>query len=66
MSKYVIECKRVFPDEISISVYADGLKDETIETYSYINGLNTRYADLVGSSVYSRFAAVADAVYYGL
>lgn len=66
MSKYVIECKRVFPDEVLISVYADGLKSETMETYSYIDGLNIRYADLVGSSVYSRFAAVADAVYYGL
>lgn len=66
MNRYIVECKRVFPDEVSISVYADGLKSETIETYSYIEGLNTRYADLVDSSVYSRFAAVADAVYYGM
>ena len=66
MSKYIVECERVSHDEILVSVYADGLKSETLETYSYIEGLNTRYADLVGSSVYSRFAAVADAVYYGM
>ena len=62
MCKYVIECKRVFPDEVLISVYADGLKNETIETYSYIDGLNLRYSDLSCGN----FAAVADAVYYGL